>query len=510
MSKNLLARTARQPDWLLFGVVLLVAACVFGLGGLEGFVRRDAANVLYSGQQMAQGIPHFVSIFDHSGVFTPLVAGLSAIVATAASLDEILLVRAIFLALNCVAAAGLYLLASTLFESWRVGLLAAFVFVGFECFGSSATTGPVPKAPMVPFAILCLWLTTRRQWFWSGLFGALALLAWQPAGIFLAVAFLLALVQSRSAGSRVRSVLLTVAGALIPILAVVVYFLAKGAFYELIDGVILFNLTYLERPAYQSALLYRLTAPIGSVFRSYSVSAIPIVLGVLTLCVLAVWRLKEHQGSLARLLAKDRFASYLLSFPLAAILVLMDFQSCPDLYVLLPYVAVAAGWFLFLAFRGLMAEAGLGSKMQVVSFLVLCGALVASAAVDHRIAAQTDRLEHGSLEEQYQWARKISDQCGPDCRFVSIGVPEILVLLRWTNPNPYVSIISGMDNRLEATTPGGYGGWLEQLADYDPAVIALGPTEGRIIAPLMDWLQAHYEQGMVGNWTVFLKPGSGD
>jgi len=80
-----------------------------------------------------------------------------------------------------------------------------------------------------------------------------------------------------------------------------------------------------------------------------------------------------------------------------------------------------------------------------------------------------------------------------------------MVLLHKTNPNPYLFIIAGIDNKIDATTPSGFEGWLEELERYDPSVIALGPIGGKFKPMLTDWLQSHYRETKVGDWTLFVK-----
>ena len=94
---------------------------------------------------------------------------------------------------------------------------------------------------------------------------------------------------------------------------------------------------------------------------------------------------------------------------------------------------------------------------------------------------------------------------GGDAKIVSIDVPQILVLLHRTNPNPYLFIAAGIDNRIDATTPGGFKGWLEELERYDPSVIVLGRTTGKFEPMLTDWLQSRYRETTVGDWTLFVK-----
>lgn len=494
--------TSYLASFLVALLVFLISALVFGQYGFQGTLWRDSAIVLYSGQQMAQGIPHYLSIFDHSGLLAPLISGVSVSVATLFDFDDILAVRITFLTLGSLAAVGLYLLGSTLFESRQVGLLAALVFIGFRCFGAPAISGPRIKTPMVLFETLFLLLAARRKWFWAGICGALAFLAWQPAGIYPLVTIFLVTTQSEQGGERARNVLSAISGTLIPLIIVSVYFLHKGAFYEFVDGFILFNLTQLERPP--SSLFDHIVAPLIAIHRGYTVMSLPIFLGFLVVCVTYIWRIRWHGGSIPRLLSQDRFAALLLSFPASVIWSLLDFQSCPDFYVFLPYVAIGFGWLLYIALQGLTRIKEVGPAMQKTCLLVLCATLVGSAAIDYRATA------NNGLEHQRQWAQQVELEYGHDSKLVSIGVPEILVLLHRTNPNPYVVITDGIENRIDANTPGGLDGWLEGLERYDPSIIAFGPTEGRFKPKLMNWLQTHYRETEVGSWTLFVKNGTND
>jgi hypothetical protein len=68
-----------------------------------------------------------------------------------------------------------------------------------------------------------------------------------------------------------------------------------------------------------------------------------------------------------------------------------------------------------------------------------------------------------------------------------------------------VFIIDGIDKRIDKKTPGGFDAWLHQLKQYDPDVIALGPTDGRFKVKLVNWLQTHYRKTTIGDWTLFAK-----
>jgi hypothetical protein len=212
-----------------------------------------------------------------------------------------------------------------------------------------------------------------------------------------------------------------------------------------------------------------------------------------------MWRVRLYQSSLLDFIRKDHFAALLLSFAAFVIWSLWDFQGYPDLYVLLPYAALGFGWLLYLALQNLPEIKESRTILQKVCFLLLCIILLSSAALNYRM-----RSENG-LVEQLQWAQQVEAQYGTDAKLISIGVPQILVLLHRTNPNPYVWINQGVDNKINADTPGGFEGWIEELERYDPDVIVFGRTTGKFIPMLTDWLQSSYRETSVGDWTLFVK-----
>lgn len=490
-----------STSFIIAAFVFLTSAIVFIQYGFEGTLRRDAALYLYSGQQMAQGVPPYVSVFEVKGPLTYLIPGIGASIAMLLKLDDIIAVRVAFLILSCLAIVGLYFLGSTLFESRRVGLLAAFTFIGFWGFGRGAVSGPSAKTPVVLFQLLSLLLTARKRWFWAGLCGSLAALTWQPTAIFPLATILLALTQSRAGLERARNAIRAVSGILIPIVVISLYFLHKGALSDLVDGAILFHLNYLERGP--SSLLNHLRGPIRAVYVGFTVMAIPIALGFLVVCMTYMWRMKLHGGSILRLLARDRFAALLLSFPALVIWSLLDFQGYGDFFVLLPYVAIGFGWLLYLALEGLMKTVDIRPALQMTWFLVLCATLIGSAAMNYYVTAEN------GLDDQRQWAQWVESRFGRDSKIVSIGEPSILVLLHSTNPNPYVYIISGFHNRIEAKTPGGFEGWLEELEREDLSVIALGKVRpSQVRTRLIAWLETRYQETHVGEWTLFVKSGT--
>ena len=498
-----LKRDIKWHSYLVALLVFLISVIVFSVYGFEGTLVRDDAIILYGGQQLAEGVPPYLSIFDNKTPLAPLLSGVGVSVASLLDLDDILAVRITFLVFCSLAPVGLYLLGSALFNSQRVGLLTAFTFVGYSGFGIHAASGPREKALMITFVVFSLLFIARRKWFWAGVLSSIAFLTWQPAAIYALIVIFLALVQSETGRARVRNTILAVSGILAPVVIVSLYFWSQGAFQDFFDGAILFNLFYLER--LPQSLWNHIIRPIEVVIKNYRSTAFSILIGFLMVLVIYVWRLRLYKSSLLKLIRKDNFSALLLTFPLIVIWSLLDFQRYPDFFVFLPYVAIGFGWLLYIAYDSLLKIKVNGPVTQKLIFITLCAVLLGSAATQYYT------MERDELLQQRRWAERIESQLAPGDKIVSIGIPQALVLLHRTNPSRYITFSAGFDNWIEAKTPGGFEGWLEELEEYDPSVILLAQPKGRF-APLpahmpltIDWLRSRYQEVRIGDWRLYVK-----
>ena len=485
---------------------------------------RDGALYLYSGQRMAEGVPPYVSVFDHKGPLAPMLAGAGVILSKLLNSDEIMTVRVVFFLMGCLAVISAYLLVSTLFRSQRAGLFAALTFLGFFCFARYATAEPEAKTPMVFFEVLALLLTSQKRWFWAGLCGSLAFLVWQPMVVFPLVTLFLAATQP--GGSRSSAVARAASGAGLPVAATAAYFYVEGALYELVNGSILFNLRYLDQEKI-SSVAPQLIKPVRAIFEGYTTILIPIVICamltsvVVSLVTLGYLYLPKGPArlSLGNVVSRDAFAPVLLSLPFPVLWSLMDFQGYPDFFVFIPYVAIGFGGFLYFAAGRIEAADGASLRgvrrsFAPMAYAALTAIAVISSLITIHLRAEVSSLDTtgrgprpGDFTYQKRAASEVRERFGEDAKVVSVGVPQLLVLLRDTNPNPYIFIIRGIDREIAAQTPGGFQGWLRELRAYDPDVIAFGKTTGRYKAELVYWLGSHYQMEKVGPWLLFVKEG---
>jgi hypothetical protein len=471
--------------------VVLAAALTFYQFGLRGKLVLDDAIYLYSGQQLAAGIPPYASIFDHKGPMTPFLAGAGVALARALGADEIITVRALFLVIGALAAGAVYWLGLALFDSAAASLLAAAAFVGFWGYGSSAASGPQGKTPMVLFEALALALTAQKRWFAAALLGACAALTWQPAAIFPAFTLLLAFTQSRAGADRRRAVWQAAAGAALPFALTALYFLAAGAFDAFLDGYLIFNLKFIDRSnVFLLDNLRRFRWAIQQ--KGFHTMAMPIFIGFASLAALLVTNLRRGWRNF---LGADRSAAIFLTLPFPLLWSLIDFNGYPDFYIFLPYIAIGFGWFAEHAVRSIAA--GAGSRAYPALVIALAAVMLAAAASNYRISRQP------LLGAQTQWAQEISSEFGAGAVYVSINVPEALVFLRAANPNPHLFVMRGIGDYIDASTAGGFSAWLDGIAAAEPAVIFFADVNGGRDPEIEAWLREHYTERRAGEWTYY-------
>ena len=509
---------ARKAFALL--LVLFLAAIVYYGQSFEGALSRDNAIYLYSGQRMAEGIPPYVSIFDHKGPLAPMLVGVGVVISKYLGATDITAVRGVFFLIGCLAVVAAYGLGNSLFKSQRAGLFTALTFLGFFGFARYAVSSPEAKTPMVLFEVLCLLFASQRRWFLAGLCGSLAALVWQPMAVFSLVVLILAATQKET--PRLVASLRATAGAGLPVVATGAYFYFQGALGELVNGSILFNARYLDREQLLSTAEF--FAPVKAIFQGYDTILIPIVvgtmlvavvIGLLTLGSLHLLR-KSYSGPSGRPMKKGAFAPIFLSLPFPVLWSLVDFQGYPDFYVFIPYVAVGFGGFLGFVVGRIGANSVLlpgGTRLLTVA---LSAALTAIAVLGSFVVVDpargvssldTEERPPGpnDLDYQQQAASKVQARFGEDAKVVSIGAPQLLVLLHKTNPNPYAFIIRGIDDQIAMETPGGFEGWIQELETYDPDVIAFGRTSGTHSPMLLNWMESRYNKEKIGPWTLYVK-----
>lgn len=488
---------------------LAVAVALFTRFGIDGYLSRDEAIYSYGGMQLAaHGTPPYVSIFDPKGPVATLICGAAALLADAVGRNQLLAIRAAFFACACLTVLAIYLLAARVWRSATAGVVAAVVFASFDGFARDALSGPDAKTPGVLCAVVCMWLLLRRHWFLGAFFASVAVLVWQPFGIFPVVAVLLAL-RCSVVTRRATPVAAGVLGAVLPVAATAVGFAAFGAFGALLRSAVLFPLSGVKRGPVTFVGRFQRIADVVS--GSYHLSGLLFWAGtaafVLLLPLLRWWRRPADPGDQSPRVGAPAPALVLAvvggTFLFEAAYAVYDFQGYPDLYALLAYPALGLG-----GVAAFLVQASRNRPLRTVATVaVLVGALVLTTYSWTWFSTGPEN-EH-RLHRQQANARILNRVLGPSGTLLALGTPQPLVLMPRRNPDPFIYLGSGVAEWKIAHTPGGFHGWTRQITREHPDVIVMRTWSGPIQQRMSTWLlSTGYQEGRLGPWQLYLTPAA--
>lgn len=500
MIKPRLARvTAGQWRYVAgFAASIVLAFILFLRYSINGDLNRDEAIYAYAGQQLARGVPPYQSIFDPKGPLASLLLGLAAWIGQLLSVNGIYAMRVLFLLFAVATVAMIYVLTLRLWGSVSAALSAAFVFATFRGWAADAVAGPDAKMPSVFFVVLSMYLLARRQWFWGGLVGSLAVLVWQPLLIFPILAIVLAFVFA-PAGARWRAGGIALGGGLLPLCLTCVYFAVAGAFGDFFASAFAYPLTGVIAP--ELTWLGRVHFIGHIVWTWYQASGVLFWLGAVLFVLVVIALFGTHRRSPRTAFANPVFCvvfiSAIVNFGYAS----LDFQGYPDLFPLLPYAALGLGGAVALtqrALRSARARAAVGA-VATVAALVFAGFSWTWFGSD-------EMNNHGLISQSRTGCGidRIATKAHP---FWAFGDPIMLVTSHRRNPDRYIYLNQGIAEWRVMHDPGGFAAWRRQVLQAHPSVVVLRTWKG----PLRFKMQAalhrhHYRPFAIGPYWVLVSP----
>jgi hypothetical protein len=479
---------------------LALAAALYSRFGTGAHLWRDEAIYAYGGQQFAEGVPFYASIFDIKTPLASLLAGLGVLAGRAVGADDLEAIRVVFFLCACAAVVAVYLLALWLWRSTLAGLVAVAVFTAFRGFAIDAPGGPDAKTPAILFAVTSMALVVDRRWFWAALAGSLAFLVWQPLAIYAALA-VVAAVLTEPAGRRRAALGRSLAGAALPLAVTVAYFWLSGALHEFVEAAFVFPVTGLSRG--QSTLTGRLDDIVNTLGATYGTGRFLFWAGLLALPALLVVRVLRGRSDLRATLADPLVCVVGPSLAVIGVYSLIDFQGYPDLYPGLPYAALGVAGVAALVLERLRAPAlrRAGTAAVAVAVTALAGLSLWSysrdADADQGLAAQ--RASAATIERILDRGETL----------YALGDPTPLVLTRRRNPSRFIYLSSGVGKWVVKRKPRGFRGFVGGIRAAHPTVIVLNGWTTPLAVRTARWLERRYEHGYVGVWSVYLRPGTG-
>jgi hypothetical protein len=474
---------------------VVVAVALYTRFSINATMSRDEGIYAYGGQQLAHGVAPYASIFDPKAPLATVIAGLSSMMARLFGRNDIYAIRAGFFICALLTVLAVYLLVARLFDSVLGGFTAAVVFAANWPFAVDALGGPNAKTPTVLFAVVSMWLLTRRQWFWGGLTAALAVLVWQPMIGYAVVAVLLPFAVEP--GRRLRSAGMAVLGGAVPVVVTAGYFAVVGAFHEFVESAVVFPVSGVKRAP--DTLGHRLAHIVDVINTDYGFGGVLFWVGLGLLVVLVAIHLWQHRSTPYDALTAPLVAVVLVTLILTALYAATDFQSYPDLYPFLPYPAIGIGGAAAVVVAAVRGR--VGAMVPAVAVLVALAVLTVASWVSF----SDDPANNRDLRFQ------LTSACGLDRlahgrdSLLSLGDPVPLVTTHRRNPDRFIYLGSGVDRWKVDHTHGGLAGWQAQIRRWDPSVVVLRGWGGQYRRPMVQWLhKSGYVSRYVGRWRVLV------
>jgi 4-amino-4-deoxy-L-arabinose transferase-like glycosyltransferase len=488
MSEAAPAETLRRPLLLAVGggvLSLAIGIVLFTRFSIYGNLWRDEAIYAYGGQQLANGVPVYLGIFDPKPPLPTFLTALGVLLGRLFGTDGLLTMRAEFFVFGLLAVVAIYWLGLKLWRSPLAALAGAVVFASFKGFAQDALPGPDAKTPGIFLAVLSLGLLVRRRWFLAGVVGSLAFLDWQPLGVYAAAAVVAALLAGGEEPRWKRGAR-AVAGVAAPLVATVLFLAIDGGLSQFIEASFKFPLTGLHRG--HVTLLGNLRQIHKIVNRYYGDTRVLFWGGLaLLVVVLGAWLVRRR----ARPERVFPAAVVLGTFAALGLASVADFQGYPDLFPLLPYAAVAPRLDAPRTRRaaGAVALAGV-ALLAVLSFNWYSGP-------EPGLSLHAERANAGRIERALD----------PGERLYVLGDPTPLVLTERRNPVRWIYLGSGVDRWAIKHDFGSLAGWKANILQVNPPIVLVNLWTTGKGQKMRHWLRQVYGTGtFLGSWRVFAMP----
>jgi len=486
--------SAINTSKLVLLALLLGASVTLMYRPLSQLESGDAAIYDYIAQSILRGQIPYRDVVDIKGPLAPQLSALSVVLGKAIGLRDIIAIRLFHVLLVGLLAGATFLTADAFFQSRAAGLIAFLIPLMFPTYLEMMTAGTQPKLPMMLFGMLSLLLIARDRPFWAGFCSMLSCLCWQPGLMFTGVSFL---IFSRYLTSwRDLRALKTLAGAGVPLIVTLTYFLVNGALGEMWAWTITYNYSVFGPAARRDAgeALEHLWKIMRRVFQPDIALLCGSALGLLIFLGQRLRTLIRERGALR---APDLFRDALVIPPLIYLgFCLINIQGGPDLIPLVPFVGIFGGWLFVQAGQAAAQSKFAKSRRFNPGFeVILPGIAMVVFLLFGLYRSATYKLEGWTLRDQDKAMEDVSLLLGPNGRIYVHGTVEILTLLGRPNLNPYVFLDWGADDFAAARQHKSFGAMIDDMDTQAPELVSLSRLK-RVNhrLDLEKWVEDHYDK----------------
>ena len=179
-----------------------------------------------------------------------------------------------------------------------------------------------------------------------------------------------------------------------------------------------------------------------------------------------------------------------------------DFQGSPDFFIFLPYFSIGFAWMVYSGFKAITSD----TRILNIGLILTIISITTFSWFNYQFT-RTERLF-----EQYANALRLQKKYlrHPEDQILSVGRPEILVLLEMTNPNRYPVLYTGYDIYIDQNTTGGIMQWFEEELIIEPKIVFVTYGPGNFAADQMiDLLiSRNFTEERFGNRIYYVNPKS--
>lgn len=474
-------------------------------------IPQDTTYHIYAAQQILDGHAIYRDVAIIKAPLADLATAFALAFGRGISVSDIMSARLLSLLTATGTVLVTYWAGRVLFRSRVVGFTAGLIMAGWDFYGLRAVTGPEPKAFLILFAMPAFVFIAKKRWVAAGICAALATLSWQPGLMIAALAVAAALIAPWLETGRVPRAQLwrvglaqglrVLGGLAIPFGFVAAYLLWNNALTPAWNATIGANLTHFNNEQARTPFLKILRDNIEEIFLTdarycYSPRENWLGLtGVLGFAGIIAFQIREARSAGRAPVDLERTPLILYTLGFAAFS-LVDFDFCPDLFPLLPIVAICTGWLVWQFTRA--AAAGVVKifprwQARVVEW-ALAGVIVLALFYVYVWDVSAYTVTGTTFEDQMYAVEVAKKYLEPGDTVLSFGNAIILVELQMLNASKIIHLGSKSGQGVLAFEPGGIQGMVYDLDRKPPKLITLArDKELDWAAPFYAWLDEFYE-----------------
>ena len=523
--------TTKYGSYALDVLCMLLLALIAGEYALNyditlQAIPHDTTYHIYAAQQILDGHAIYRDVAIIKAPLADFATAFALVAARIIGISDIMGARLMSLLVAMATTSVTYLAGRVLFRSRAVGLLAGLLMAGWDFYGLRAITGPEPKAFLILFGMLAFIGIARRRWVFAGICAALATLSWQPglmvAAIACAAALLAPWLDAPNSSFRdvwregIKSLLRVLGGIALPFALVIIYLGLNNALIPAWNATIGANVVHFANTQASTPLPQLVRANFADILADggqYCFSPLEhqlIYASILGFGGILIAQFVNARRSKRALLNLDQTPLILYTIGFVGFS-FVDFDFCPDLFPLLPVMALSVGWGIWMLAHaaGRFAE----RRMHFAHASTLSAILIAAAALwivaVYLLDVRAYTVRGMNFQDQMDVVEVAKTYLKPGDRVLTFGNAIVLVELHLPNAVKIVHLGSKSGLGVLASEPGGMDGMLAALDRNPPKLITLARENfPEFSKPFYDWLAQHYdpvEEFPRANMRFFLK-----